>query len=232
MLTIRRADQRGGGDHGWLVTRHAFSFGDYYDPQQRGFRVLRVINEDRVAPGQGFGMHPHSDMEIVTYVLEGQLQHRDSLGHGAVLGAGEVQRITAGAGLMHSEFNPSPTMPVHFYQIWLLPNRRGHEPGYAQAAFAASQRQGRWQTIVSSDGRDGSLVIQQDARIDLCDLPAGESATCMFSPQRYGWLQVLRGEVSVGVNTLMTGDGLAIAEETRLALQAKDVSELMLFDLP
>jgi redox-sensitive bicupin YhaK (pirin superfamily) len=232
MITVRPAAERGGSEHGWLDTRHTFSFADYYDEAHMGFRVLRVINEDRVVPGQGFGTHGHRDMEIVSYVLEGALAHKDSLGHAAVLRPGEVQRITAGTGIRHSEFNPSATEPVHFYQIWLLPDRAGHKPDYAQAAFPAAARQGRWQTIVSPDGRDGSLTIHQDAAILLADLARGQGVAYTFAAGRSGWLQVLRGEVTVGPTTLRAGDGAVIAEESGLKLESPTGAEVMLFDLP
>jgi redox-sensitive bicupin YhaK (pirin superfamily) len=232
MITVRPAAERGGGDHGWLNTRHTFSFSDYQDEAHMGFRVLRVINEDRVAPGQGFGTHAHRDMEIISYVLEGALEHKDSLGHGAVLRPGEVQRITAGTGVRHSEFNPSESEPVHFYQIWLFPDRQGHKPDYAQKAFPAGGRRGRWQTIISPDGRDGSLSIHQDASILLADLLPGQGLSHTFVAGRHGWLQVLRGEVAVGPTTLRASDGAAISEEAVLALESPGGAEVMLFDLP
>ena len=167
MIQVRKSEERGRFDHGWLFTRHTFSFGDYYDSRQMGFRSLRVINEDRVEPDTGFGSHPHRDMEIVTYVLSGALTHRDSLGSGSVLRAGELQRMTAGRGIVHSEFNGSETEPVHFYQIWLLPDRKGLTPSYDQRAFAAEERQGRFRLVASPDGRDGSLIIHQDAEVRL-----------------------------------------------------------------
>ncbi|MBY0228480.1 MAG: pirin family protein [Gemmataceae bacterium] len=226
MFTLRPFSQRGGGQHGWLDTRHTFSFADYHDPAHMGFRALRVINEDRIAPGQGFGMHPHRDMEILTWVLEGALQHKDSLGHGAVLRPGEAQRITAGTGLLHSEFNPSPTEPVHLYQVWLLPDRRGHAPGYEQKAFPLEP--GKWRTIASSDGRDGSLVIRQDASVLVAQVEGPLARS--FAPGRHGWLQVLRGEMSAHGHALRAGDGLAISGEPELRLEG--AGEAMLFDLP
>src|SRR3954454_20676746 len=195
MIQIRRGEERGHFDHGWLDKFHSFSFSDYYDPRQMGFRSLRVINEDRVAPGRGFGMHPHRDMEIVTYVLSGSLAHRDSLGTGSVLRAGELQRMTAGTGIRHSEFNDSTTEPVHLYQIWLLPERRGLEPGYEQRGFADEEFRGGFRVVVSPDGRDGSLTIRQDATLHLARLDAGEAASYVLRPGRHAWVQVLRGGV-------------------------------------
>lgn len=176
MITKRPAQERGGGNHGWLDTRHTFSFSDYYDPEHMQFSVLRVINEDRVSPGKGFGTHSHRDMEIISYVLEGQLEHKDSLGHGAILRPGEFQRITAGTGIQHSEFNPSKSEGVHFYQIWLLPDKQGHMPGYEQKPFPESGRQGKLQLVASPDGRGGSLSIHQDAQIYLSSLKPGVPA--------------------------------------------------------
>ncbi|CAN5373468.1 pirin family protein [soil metagenome] len=232
MLTLRPAAQRGGADHGWLNTRHTFSFADYQDPAHMGFRVLRVMNDDRVAPGKGFGTHGHKDMEIISYVLSGALEHKDSLGHGAVLRPGEVQRISAGSGIRHSEFNPSPTEPAHLSQIWLFPDQDGHKPDYAQKAFPAEERQGAWQTIVSPDGRHGSLTIHQDASILLADLSAGKSVSHTFAPGRHGWLQVLRGGAKVGELSLQVGDGVAISDESGLSVESTGGAEVMLFDLP
>jgi quercetin 2,3-dioxygenase len=232
MITKRLATERGGGDHGWLNTRHTFSFSDYYDPDQMGFRVLRVMNEDRVAPGQGFGMHGHQDMEIISYVLEGELGHKDSLGHGSVLRPGEFQCMTAGTGIRHSEFNPSATEPVHFYQIWILPDRTGHAPSYDQRSLPAAERQGRLQLVASPDGRENSLTIHQDAEIYLSTLARGEQVTQAVRPRRFGWLQVLRGSVQLNGVTLEAGDGAAIGEETALTVRAVGPAEVMLFDLP
>ncbi len=232
MIKLRPAGERGGRDHGWLNTRHTFSFADYHDPNQMGFRVLRVMNEDRVAPGRGFAPHGHRDMEIVSYVLTGALEHKDSLGRGAVLRPGEVQRISAGTGIEHSEFNGSAVEPVHFYQIWLLPDRPGHSPNYEQKAFSPEGRQCRWQAIVTPDGRDGSISIHQDAKILLADLQAGGEVTYPFDSGRYGWLQVLNGEVALGATTLQAGDGAALWDESGVALQSPSRAEVMLFDLP
>jgi redox-sensitive bicupin YhaK (pirin superfamily) len=231
MIQVRRKDERGHFDHGWLDTYHTFSFADYYDPRQMGFRSLRVINEDRVKPGYGFGRHGHRDMEIVTYVLEGALEHKDSLGHGEVLRPGEFQRITAGTGIEHSEFNPSSSEPVHLYQIWLLPERRGLTPGYEQKAFPDAEKHGRWRVVASRDGRDGSLTINQDAAIALATLDAGRELTYPLAPGRHAWLQVLRGTVGVNGEALTAGDGVAVSAEEALTVRATEASEVMLFDM-
>lgn len=231
MIQVRRAVDRGHADHGWLDTFHTFSFADYSDAKHHHFRSLRVINEDRVAPGQGFGMHGHRDMEIVTYVLEGALQHKDSLGNGSILRPGEFQRMSAGSGIQHSEFNPSPTEPVHLYQIWLFPNEHGVKPSYEQKAFAEEERLDRFRVVASPDGADGSLTIQQDARVLLSTLPAGQRVTHELSAGRHAWLQVLRGRVSLNGTPLDTSDGAAISEEQLLTIHAGQPAEVMLFDL-
>ena len=231
MFSIRRGGDRGHFDHGWLDTYHTFSFGDYYDPAQMGFRALRVINEDRVAPGGGFGMHGHRDMEIVTCVLSGALEHKDSLGHGEVLRPGEMQHMSAGRGIRHSEFNPSATEPVHLYQIWLLPRTAGLAPSYSQKSFSVDSRQGRWQLVASPDSADGSLKIEQDARIFLGNFTAPQSIEYSIAPERHAWLQVLRGTADVDSTTLLAGDGLAISNESQLKLRTSANAELMLFDL-
>jgi redox-sensitive bicupin YhaK (pirin superfamily) len=228
---IRRANERGHFDHGWLDTYHTFSFADYRDPAHMGFRALRVINEDRVDPGQGFGMHGHRDMEIVTLVLSGALEHRDSLGNGEVLRPGELQRMTAGTGVMHSEINPSATEPVHLYQIWLFPRAKGLTPSYEQKAFAPEARRGQWQLVASPDGADGSLTIQQDARILLADLPAGAELTHELAPGRHAWLQVIRGNVVVDGAALATSDAVAVSDERALSVRSSDGAEVMVFDL-
>lgn len=231
MKQVRRASERGHFNHGWLDTYHTFSFGEYYDPAQMGFRSLRVINEDRVASGQGFGMHGHRDMEIVTLVLEGELEHRDSLGNGEVLRPGELQRMTAGTGIRHSEFNPSATEAVHLYQIWLLPERPGLQPSYEQKRFDPAEQKGRWQLVASPDGREGSLVIHQDATLSLATVLPGEKLGRSFDANRHGWLQVLRGEVTVDGLQLVAGDGLVLSDESELTIEAQDRAELLLFDL-
>lgn len=231
MMQIRRGHERGHFDHGWLNTYHTFSFADYYDSAQMGFRTLRVINEDRVAPGMGFGMHGHRDMEIVTVVLSGALEHRDSLGNGEVLRPGEVQHMTAGTGIRHSEFNPSPTEPVHLYQIWLLPDRERRTPGYEQKAFAEVEKQNRWRLVASPDGHDGSLTIHQDARLYLASLTAGQGLRHEIARARHAWLQVLRGDVVVNGTTLAAGDGAALSNEAGLSVQAAGAAEVLLFDL-
>jgi redox-sensitive bicupin YhaK (pirin superfamily) len=231
MISLRPADQRGRTRLDWLDSWHSFSFGDYYDPRAMGFRSLRVMNEDRVAPGAGFGMHGHRDMEIVTLVLSGALEHRDSLGHGEVLRPGELQRMTAGTGIRHSEVNPAAGEPTHLYQIWLLPERPGLEPGYEQRPFAPAERQGRWQLVASRDGRDGSLVIHQDAAILLASLAQGQSLTREIAPGRHAWLQVLSGGGMLGNQRLAAGDGVAVSDEAAVEFAAAGTSELLLFDL-
>ena len=231
MIRIRKAAERGHFDHGWLDTSHTFSFSRYHDPAHMGFRSLRVINEDRVASGKGFGTHPHEDMEIVTYVLEGALEHRDSLGTGSTIRPGELQRMTAGTGLTHSEFNPSPTEPVHLYQIWLEPERSGLEPSYEQKHFPEAERTDRLRLVASPDGRDGSLEIRQDAQLYLGLLTGGTQVTHALEPGRHAWLQVLRGGVNLGGNALVAGDGAALSGETALTIRAEGPSEVLLFDL-
>src|SRR5689334_18136348 len=231
MLKVRKAAERGHFDHGWLDTYYTFSFSDYYDPAHQNFRVLRVINEDRVAPGMGFGTHPHRDMEIVTYVLEGALEHKDSMGNGEVLTPGEFQRMSAGTGILHSEFNPSSTEPVHLYQIWLLPSEKGIEPSYEQKRFVDAEKQNRWRVVASADGREGSLTINQDAQVHLALLESGKTLNYPLQPGRSAWLQVLRGGVQLGANALTAGDGVAVSEEKSLTVAATEASELMLFDL-
>ena len=229
MMKIRRAEERGRYDHGWLDTAHTFSFNTYVDPEYMGFRTLRVINEDRVQPGQGFGMHGHRDMEIITVVLEGALEHKDSLGTGSVIGPGRVQRMTAGRGIRHSEFNPSATEPVHLYQIWILPERAGLTPSYEEQTFDSAAQHGKLRLIASRTGEDGSLTIHQDARLYLASLHAGESAVHEVKPGRHAWVQVLRGGVRVNGETLKAGDGAALSEEARVAVEG--AGELLLFDL-
>jgi len=228
MITIRRADDRGHFDHGWLNTYHTFSFADYYDPSFMGFRDLRVINEDRVKPGVGFGTHGHRDMEIVSYVLEGTLAHRDSMGTGSLIRPGEVQRMSAGTGVTHSEMNPSNKEGVHFLQIWILPERHGITPGYEQKKFEDEERRGALRLVASPDGRDGSVTIHQDVAI-YSSLLGGESITHTFAPNRYGWVQVARGEVELNGQKLQAGDGAAIENELSVTLIGN--GEVLLFDL-
>ena len=231
MIAVRRAAERGHLNHGWLDTYHTFSFADYYDPAQMGFRALRVMNEDRVSPGMGFGMHGHRDMEIVTYVLAGALEHKDSLGHGEVLRPGELQRMTAGSGIRHSEFNPSADQPVHLYQIWLMPRAAGLEPSYEQKAFPAAERHNQLRLVASPAGDDGSLTIQQDARLYLATLDAELSVTYELPAGRHAWLQVLRGSVELNGLPLATSDGAAIGNESQLTITATAPAEVLLFDL-
>ena len=231
MIRVRKSSDRGGFDHGWLDTRHTFSFGDYYDPRQMGFRALRVINEDRVKPGQGFGTHPHKDMEIVTYVLEGGLMHKDSLGNGGVIRPGDLQRMTAGTGIMHSEYNASATEAVHLYQIWLLPERKGLGPSYEQRAFPEEERRNVLRLVAAPDGSAGALTIRQDARLFLAALEDGREVSHALAPSRHAWLQVLRGPVEVNGLALGAGDGAAVSEEAGLRIRSVGGSELLLFDL-
>lgn len=231
MIRVRSAGERGHFDHGWLDTHHTFSFADYYDAGHMGFRSLRVINDDRVAPGQGFGMHGHRDMEIVTYVLEGALEHRDSMANGSIIRAGELQHMTAGTGVRHSEFNPSATEWVHLYQIWLLPQRKGLKPSYEQLTVGEEDKRGRFHLVASPDGSDSSLTIQQDVRLYLASLSPGEGVAHEIEPGRAAWLQVLRGRVHSFANELTAGDGLAITDENNVAVRAATASEVLLFNL-
>ena len=231
MISIRRAEDRGTFDHGWLDTRHTFSFAGYHDPRFMGFRDLRVVNEDRVVPGEGFGEHGHRDMEIVSYVLEGELAHRDRLGNGSTLRAGEVQRMTAGTGIRHAEFNASADRPLHFLQIWILPARTGLAPGWEQRAFPEAERRGRWRVLVSPDGADGSLTIHQDVRLLGALLAPGEEARHELAPGRHAWVQVARGEVTLNGRPLRAGDGAAVSEERLVSVRPVSEADVLLFDL-
>jgi len=233
MITVRKAEARGHFDHGWLDTRHTFSFASYHDPAHMGFRALRVINEDRVAPGEGFGRHGHRDMEIISYVLEGALAHEDSTGGKGVLTPGEVQRMSAGTGVTHSEFNGSQDAPVHFLQIWLLPGQLGVKPSYEQKRFPEAERRGKLRLVAAPDGADGALRIHQDARVFAALLAGGERASLELAPGRHGWVQVARGEVEVNGVRLAAGDGAAISEEPAVQIEGKgsEPAELLVFDL-
>jgi redox-sensitive bicupin YhaK (pirin superfamily) len=231
MIRVRRAQDRGHFNHGWLDTWHTFSFADYRDPEHMGFRALRVINEDRVAAGAGFGTHGHRDMEIVTYVLSGQLEHRDSMGNGEVIRPGEVQHMTAGTGVLHSEFNPSAAEPVHLYQIWIRPDRHGHVPGYAQRDFSGVDKRGKFVPLVSPDGAAGSLAIHQDVTLYLADVTPGQPLSFALRPGRHAWVQVVRGNLEVNATSLSASDGAAISDEAELTFTAQAPAEVLLFDL-
>jgi quercetin 2,3-dioxygenase len=230
MITLRKSNERGAADHGWLDARHTFSFADYYDPAHTGFRALRVINEDRVAPKMGFGMHPHRDMEIITYVISGALQHRDSMGHSAVMRAGDVQRISAGSGILHSEVNASETEPVHLLQIWLHPDHKNAKPAYAEKSFALAEA-GRLHLVASKTGRDGSLSINQDTDLYFGKLGAGDFAKHQLATGRHAWVQVIGGDLDVNGETLHAGDAAQLSDETALRLTAKSPADFLLFDL-
>jgi redox-sensitive bicupin YhaK (pirin superfamily) len=233
MINVRHAKERGTANFGWLDSRHTFSFGDYYDPKQMGFGPLRVINEDRVSPGKGFGTHGHRDMEIISYVLEGALEHKDSIGTGSVIRPGDVQVMSAGTGIRHSEFNHSKTEPVHFLQIWVVPDREGIAPRYEQKTFPDADKRGRLRLVGSSDGRDGSVVIHQDVELFAAILNAGEQVALPLSTGRKAWLQVVRGAVVMNGQELDTGDGAAVEGEATLTVTAKvDGTEILMFDLP
>ena len=232
MIRIRLAGERGHFDHGWLDTRHTFSFADYHDDRHMGFRALRVINEDRVRPGEGFGTHGHRDMEIVTYVLEGALAHRDSMGNGSVIAPGDVQYMSAGTGVRHSEYNASSTEPVHFYQIWLLPNASGAEPRYAQKRFDEASRKGRLRLVASGAPTDGAIALRQDVNLYASILGAGETVSLDLSAGRHLWVQAVRGSLSVNGKELSAGDGLAASDERAFSLAAGNQgAELLAFDL-
>lgn len=229
MITVRPAEQRGHANHGWLDTHHTFSFADYRDPKHMGFRALRVINEDRVRPHAGFGTHGHRDMEIITYVLAGRIEHRDSMGNHGVLRAGEVQRMTAGTGVLHSEMNPSDE-PLHFLQIWILPDREGLEPGYQQKALP-EEGKGRFQAIVSPGGQEGALAVHQDVTVARALLGAGEQAEYELPPTRHAWIQIARGAGTVNGTAVKAGDGVAVSDERRVVVKAGEPLEALLFDL-
>ena len=231
MLTIRRSNDRGGGDYGWLKTHHTFSFSDYWDEKWMGFRSLRVINEDWVAPGSGFPTHPHRDMEIITYVLSGQLEHKDSLGTGSVILPGDGQRMTAGRGIRHSEYNPSPTEKVHLLQIWIMPDKQGHEPGYEQKSFPESEKRGQLRLIASRDSANDSVKINQDAKLFVTLLSPGEEVKHSLSAKRHAWVQVARGEIELNGEKLRQGDGAAISDEHALTIKGIKDAEVLLFDL-
>ena len=231
MITIRKSEERGHFDLGWLDTYHTFSFDQYFDPGHMHFRSLRVINEDRVAPAKGFPTHSHRDMEIITYILSGALEHRDSMGNGSVIRPGDVQRMSAGSGVSHSEFNPSPSEPCHLLQIWILPNERNLTPGYEQKSFSEEKRRGKLRLIASPDGPDGSVTIHQDARVFASLLDPNDSVTHRFAASCHGWLQVARGTLMIGDLQLNQGDGAAISNESEIEIAALDKAELLLFDL-
>lgn len=232
MLTIRKAEDRGHENHDWLDTSHTFSFAEYHDPRFMGFGPLRVINDDRVAPGGGFPPHSHRDMEIITYILEGALQHQDSMGNGSVIKRGEVQRMSAGTGVTHSEYNASKKEPVHFLQIWIVPRRSGLPPSYEQKYFSDDEKRGRLRLIASPDGADGSLRIEQDARIFAALLEGGKAVSHSFEKGRLGWLHVASGSAEVNGTALKAGDGVAIDGAEKLSIRSKDRGEILLFDLP
>jgi redox-sensitive bicupin YhaK (pirin superfamily) len=230
-VQIRRAAERGATQIDWLDSKHTFSFGDYYDPRAMGFRTLRVINDDRVRPGAGFGTHPHRDMEIVTYVLDGQLEHKDSLGTGSVIRPGDVQRMSAGTGVLHSEFNHSRKDPVHFLQLWIVPEARGIKPSYEQKAFPTEERRGKLRLVASRDGRDGSLTVHQDMNLYAGLLTAGEAATLPLAPGRQAWVHVARGRVELDGQALGEGDGAAVSDASEIALRGVADGEVLVFDL-
>ncbi len=233
MIRVRPSAERGDARHGWLHSRHTFSFADYYDPNYMGFRALRVINEDVVQPGEGFGTHPHRDMEIITYVLEGALEHKDSLGTGSIIRPGDGQRMSAGTGIRHSEYNASTTEPVHLLQIWILPEEHGIKPGYEQKSFPEAEKQGKLRALASRDGRDGSVMVHQDAVLYSSILANGESVEYDLANGRYAWLQVARGSVNLNGKELRQGDGAAVSDEDKLTIAgtSNDKAEVLLFDL-
>jgi redox-sensitive bicupin YhaK (pirin superfamily) len=231
MITIRRSNERGHFDHGWLNTYHTFSFDQYYDPRYMGFRSLRVINEDFVAPGRGFPKHGHRDMEIITYILEGALKHEDSIGNGSVIRPGDVQRMSAGTGVRHSEQNASITERVHLLQIWILPHTIDLEPSYEQKAYSDDERRGQLRLIASEDGRDGSVKVHQDVSLFASILDADQQVERSMDQQRYAWIQVARGVIGVNGETARQGDGVVITGESRLTIKAEEPAEILLFDL-
>ena len=230
MITLRPVKERGHTQLDWLDSWHSFSFDQYYDPKNMGFRTLRVINDDRVAPGEGFGMHPHRDMEILTWVLEGALEHSDSMGNGSVIRPGELQKMSAGRGIAHSEYNQSPSEPVHLLQIWILPNKKGVVPSYEQKSFA-KEVEGKLRLVASPDGREDSIVLLQDAELYIARLKAGQKVNHELIPGRYAWVQVARGNVTLNGIEMKAGAGAGVSEEKKLEIAANDDSEILLFDL-
>jgi len=231
MMTVRPSKERGHAQLGWLDSRHTFSFADYYDPRFMGFRALRVVNEDRVEPGRGFGAHGHREMEIISYVLEGALRHDDSTGTGSVISPGDVQRMSAGTGVRHSERNASQTEGVHFYQIWIMPSERGVQPSYEQKRFPSADKRGKLRLVASPDGHDGSVSMHADARLYAGLFDRGETATLSLDAGRQAWVQVARGKVRVNGQELERGDGMALVEEPSVAIEGVDDAELLVFDL-
>jgi redox-sensitive bicupin YhaK (pirin superfamily) len=231
MMTIRPAGERGHAAHGWLDSHHTFSFADYHDPAHVGFRALRVINDDRVSPGEGFGAHPHRDMEIVSYVLEGALEHKDSMGTGSIIRPGDVQRMSAGTGVTHSEFNASRTEPVHFLQIWLVPKARGIDPSYEQRTYSEEEKRGRLRVVASPDGREGSVTIHAEAVLYAGLFDEGESAELRLAQRRQAWVHVARGKVRVNGMELGEGDGAALSDEGTMRVEGIEGGEVLVFDL-
>lgn len=232
MIEVRKSEERGRAHHGWLQSQHSFSFADYYDPRHQGFGPLRVINEDRVAPGAGFGTHGHRDMEIISYVLDGALEHKDSMGTGSILHYGDVQRMSAGSGVRHSEFNGSKTEPVHFLQIWIQPNQQGIAPSYEEKHFPLEEKQGKLRLIASGDGREGSVLIHQDASLYAAILNGDDAPEHPLAAGRLAYVHVIRGRVEVNGVILNTGDALKLGDEARVSLAKAEAAELLLFDLP
>lgn len=231
MITLRKAEERGHANHGWLNTYHTFSFANYYDRDYLGFRSLRVINEDRVEPGGGFPTHGHRDMEIITYVLNGALEHKDSLGNGSIIQPGEVQRMSAGTGILHSEYNPSKTDAVHLLQIWLLPDTQNLEPSYEQKQFAIADNPGQLHLVAAPNGKNGAVTVHQDVELYAGILSPGETITYNLSPQRHAWLQVAQGSILLNEHLLKAGDGVAVSDEEKLSITAQEQASILLFDL-
>jgi quercetin 2,3-dioxygenase len=231
MIAIRRAQERGSANFEWLHSKHTFSFGSYYDPKHMGFGPLRVINEDRVQPGRGFDTHGHRDMEIISYVLDGELEHKDSMGNGSIIRPGDVQRMSAGTGVRHSEFNPSPSEAVHFLQIWILPEREGLQPSYEQKTFSAGETRGKLRLVGARDGRDGAVTIHQDVELYAARLASDETVAHRLATGRKGWVQVARGRVDVNGVALGPGDGVALADEASVELRGVDDAEVLVFDM-
>ena len=232
MITIRGASERGTANFGWLDSKHSFSFGGYYDPNHMGFGSLRVINEDKVTPGKGFGTHPHRDMEIISYVLEGSLEHKDSIGNGSIIRPGDVQRMSAGTGILHSEFNASNIDPVHFLQIWILPDRQGLQPSYEQKNFSTDHKQGKLRLVASREGRDDSVTIHQNIDLYVTSMQSGEEVSHTIDNNHLVWVQVARGAILLNGKNLYAGDGAAISQETEITLtSAADNAEVLVFDM-